>query len=128
MEKVIRKTRKKKEQVTAAKVAPTQINNDDPVIRKPRTINEVLGIGLNSKYKQTEVEDYEIALKNMGKTDLQSHAASVGISPVYEKSLLIRLLIQEYVRVNSAYYGVREVINQAQKPPSSIENILKHAR
>lgn len=60
------------------------------------TLEQVWGDTGLSKYKTLDLEEYKASLKGMSKSDLQAHAANVGVLPKDDTELLSKKLIKEF--------------------------------
>ncbi len=75
----------------------------DPTKPRPTTLAQIWGDkGLN-KYKTTNAAEYEGFLKELNKTDLQTHAISIGLLPMQKREILIARLLKEFKKHYDSY-------------------------
>ena len=60
------------------------------------TLEQVWGDTGLSRYKTLDLEEYKTQIKAMNKSDLQAHAANVGVLPKDDTELLSKKLIKEF--------------------------------
>ena len=70
---------------------------------EPTTLDQIFGDTGLSRYGTTNVEEYEAQLKEMNKSDLQTHATKVGLVPIDDRERLTKRLIYEF-KVHVAAY------------------------
>ena len=70
---------------------------------EPTTLDQIWGDTGMSKYKTLDQEVYHKHLKSLNKTDLQRHAAEVGIIPIDNKENLQKRLLGEFVKHTASY-------------------------
>lgn len=63
---------------------------------QPTTLDQVWGDRGLGRYKTNDVDTYRTQLSEMNKSDLQAHAASIGIVPIDDRELLTRKLVKEF--------------------------------
>lgn len=56
-----------------------------------------------SKYRTLDASEYEIYLKQLNKSDLQRHAAEMGIVPVDSREMLSNRLLKEFNRYVASF-------------------------
>lgn len=93
---------------------------------RKRSVSEILGgERAGSDYSTTDAEEYVASLRRMTFTDLQRHSIEIGIRPNYERRTLENVLVKEFRKRVSSYFGRQEVI-QATKE-SNPKSILFYA-
>tara|TARA_Y100000310_G_scaffold101430_1_gene99495 strand:- start:71 stop:448 length:378 start_codon:yes stop_codon:yes gene_type:complete len=70
---------------------------------KPTSLDQIWGDTGLSKYKTLDKGEYEGQIKDMNKSDLQTHATKVGLVPVDDMPLLRRRLMKEFEKHVAAY-------------------------
>ena len=94
----------------------------------PTTLNQIWGDTGTSKYGTMNPAEYENKLKNMNRSDLHSHARSLGIMPNDNYDLLIRKLRQEFLAHINAYRTPSSPPKIPAKVPPEISKILSEGR
>jgi len=105
------KTTEKKEpakKAIAKKAAPKKVNKLNQVhgkeeSAKPTTLDQIWGDTGLSKYRTLEASEYEVYLKQLNKSDLQRHAAEMGIVPVDSREMLSNRLLKEFNRYVASF-------------------------
>lgn len=93
----------------------------------PRTLDQILGDDGTSKYGTVILEDYCNYLDNLNKSDLQTHAAKVGLVPIDNREILTSRLKKEFVKHVSGY-RVRGLEEKEIKNPKKAKDILSEGR
>ena len=70
---------------------------------KPTTLDQIWGDTGLSKYRTLEASEYEVYLKQLNKSDLQRHAAEMGIVPVDSREMLSNRLLKEFNRYVASF-------------------------
>lgn len=91
------------------------------------TLNQILGDTGISKYQTFDVESYKTTLTDMNKSDLQTHAASVGVMPIDDRRRLTDRLIREFQTHVASYQRPKTEIRQI-KPSKEALAILAEGR
>lgn len=69
---------------------------------KATTLEQIWGDTGLSRYKTFDTEEYKSFLADLNKSDLQSHAASIGVLPSDSREKMIRELVKAFqIHVNS---------------------------
>lgn len=68
-----------------------------------KTLDQILGDDGSSKYKTLNLDKYTAYLNDLNKSDLQSHATTVGLLPIDNRELLCKRLIKEFRKYTSSY-------------------------
>lgn len=106
----------------------SQVNGQTETFR-PTTLNQIWGDTGRSKYNTLDLKEYEAKLKGMNKSDLHSHARSIGIMPNDNYDLLIRKLRQEFLaHANSYRMPPQSNVSPQQKISPEIAKILAEGR
>lgn len=69
----------------------------------PRTLDQILGDDGTSKYGTVILDEYSDYLDNLNKSDLQTHAAKIGLVPIDNREILTSRLKKEFVKHVSGY-------------------------
>ncbi len=105
-----------------------QVHGKDEAKYRPTTLDQVWGDEGLGKYKTMEVDKYENYLSGLTKTDLQKHAAEIGVVPIDNRDMLKRRLRGEFKK-HVASYRMPSVKNTTDKKPSDeVIKILKEGR
>lgn len=91
------------------------------------TLDQIWGDSGNGKYKTLDVNVYTEQLSEMNKSDLQSHATTVGIIPIDNRELLTKRLIAEFQKHVSSYNMPKNNINPI-KLTKEAKKILSEGR
>jgi hypothetical protein len=84
---------------------------------QPMTLDQIWGDTGMWKYNTMDIEEYQVELRDLNKTDLQAHATKIGLIPVDSKEMLTKRLIREFKRHVSSY-------NVSNKTPNATRNDL----
>jgi hypothetical protein len=68
-----------------------------------KTLDQIWGDDGSSKYKTLDESEYKIYLSDLNKSDLQNHAAKLGLIPIDDRDSLTRRLISEFRKYVSLY-------------------------
>lgn len=68
-----------------------------------KSLDQILGEDGSSKYKTLNIDKYIDYLNDLNKSDLQSHAATVGLLPIDNRDILCKRLIREFKKHTSSY-------------------------
>ena len=94
--------------------------NLDTLNTTPRTIAQLYGETVASKYKTTNEEEYLQYLKNLNKSDLQSHAINCGLVPRDDKQRLMVALVREFRRSIASYKPLPTIKPSNKKVPADV--------
>lgn len=61
-----------------------------------KTLDQIWGDSVNSKYQSSNEQEYLIFLNDMNKSDLQSHANKIGLVPIDNRETLTKRLVAEF--------------------------------
>lgn len=73
-----------------------------------QSLDQLWGDDGLSKYKTLDVAEYTEELAGMNKTDLQNHAAKLGLVPIDSRDLLVKRLVTEFKKHVTKYEKVRK--------------------
>lgn len=106
----------------------TQVHGKDEQFR-PTTLEQIWGDTGERKYRTLDENEYLTWLNSVNKSDLQSHAAQIGIIPIDNRDLLVRKLLKEF-RAHVASYTAPKAVNSATSKPVSdrVSKILAEGR
>lgn len=94
---------------------------------KPTTLDQIWGDTGLSKYKTLVETEYLERLNEMSRTDLQTHATSLGIIPVENREILTGRLVKEFRKHVSAYTAPNNQIASAKVSQKALD-ILKEGK
>jgi hypothetical protein len=92
--------------------------------RQVRSIDELLGYNTNPYASMTE-EQYKDKLANMSLSEMQAHAANVGILPISNRPILVKRLVGEYTKKAAGYYNTVVERDANPKNPEKLSRLLK---
>lgn len=72
-------------------------------VENPVTLDQVWGDTGISKYGTLDASEYEKTVRDLNKSDLQSHASKIGLIPIDDREKLIQRLVSEFKRYASIY-------------------------
>lgn len=72
-------------------------------IENPVTLDQIWGDTGTSKYGTLNHEEYEKYLRDLNKSDLQSHATKIGLVPIDDREKLVQRLSAEFRKYASVY-------------------------
>jgi hypothetical protein len=87
---------------------------------EPTTLDQIWGDTGLSKYRTLDASEYEIYLKQLNKSDLQRHAAEMGIVPVDSREMLSNRLLKEFNRYVASFK-----MPSASKPNQPVSDKVK---
>jgi hypothetical protein len=68
-----------------------------------KTLDQIWGDNVNSKYQSSNEKEYIIFLNDMNKTDLQAHANKIGLVPIDNRETLTKRLVAEFKKHASLF-------------------------
>ena len=92
--KTVKKTPKKKAKAKKKMVQTHAMEEKDPF--QKTTMDQVWGDTGSSKYGTLEDSVYQNKIRNMNRSDLHSHAVTVGILPIDNRDMLTARLTREF--------------------------------
>lgn len=96
-------------------------------VEKPITLDQIWGDDGKNKYGTLDINEYDIYLDSLGKSDMQAHAIKVGLVPVDDRSTLVKRLKQEFKKYASQFQP-RPQINNGNKLSKEARDILAEGR
>ena len=117
---------------TTKKTGPEKLNELNQAHGKvegpePTTLDQIWGDSGLSKYRTLDASEYEIYLKQLNKSDLQRHAAEMGIVPVDSREMLSNRLLKEFNRYVASFK--MPSANKSTQPVSDkVKRILSEGR
>ena len=97
------------------------------VENKKVTLDQVWGDDGMRKYGTLDPVEYDEYLKELSKTDLQSHASRIGLVPIDDRETLKRRLKQEFIKYVSQYQ-VKPDSKDIKPVSKTAKNILSEGR
>lgn len=94
---------------------------------QPTTLDQIWGDTGLSKYRTLEASEYQIYLNQLNKSDLQRHAAEMGIVPVDSREMLSNRLLKEFNRY-VASFKMPSVSKPNQPMSAEVKKILSEGR
>ena len=85
-----------------------QAHGKDESTDTVQSLDQLWGDDGLSRYKTLNVTEYTEELAGMNKTDLQNHAAKLGLVPVDSREILVKRLVAEFKRHVTRYEKVRK--------------------
>lgn len=85
-----------------------QAHGKDESKETVQSLDQLWGDDGISRYKTLDLNDYATDLAGMNKSDLQNHAAKLGLVPIDSRELLVKRLITEFKKHVTAYQKVRK--------------------
>ena len=95
---------------------------------EPTTLDQIWGDTGLSKYRTLDASEYEIYLKQLNKSDLQRHAAEMGIVPVDSREMLSNRLLKEFNRYVASFKMPTANNNPNQPVSDKVKRILSEGR
>ena len=92
-----------------------------------KTLEQVWGNDGYEKYKTLDESEYLDYLKNLNKSDLQTHASKIGLLPVESKELLIKKLIKEF-KIYASKFKIPKQDTKDIKLSKEIKDILSEGK
>lgn len=95
---------------------------------QPTTLEQIWGDTGMGKYKTLNESEYSNSLKDMNKSDLQAHAAKVGVIPVDNREMLTKRLLKEFKTHVASFRKPKDLDEKAFKPSKNLLKILAEGR
>lgn len=94
------------------------------------TLEQVWGDTGLSRYKTLDLEEYKAQIKGMNKSDLQAHAANVGVLPKDDTELLCKKLIKEFCGYTAGFKrpDSSSTVKKTNSPSKVASSILSEGR
>jgi hypothetical protein len=96
-------------------------------VESPRTLDQIWGDSGQSKYGTLVLAEYQKYLKELTKSDLQTHAVKVGLIPVDNRETLVKRLEKEFNKHVSLYQPAPKTKNNI-KLSKTARDILAEGR
>ena len=96
-------------------------------VESPRTLDQIWGDSGQSKYGTLVLAEYQKYLKELTKSDLQTHAVKVGLIPVDNRETLVKRLEKEFNKHVSLYQPAPKTNNNI-KLSKTARDILAEGR
>ena len=94
---------------------------------RPITLDQIWGDDGKRKYGTLNVEEYNVYLSDLNKSDLQAHAVKIGLVPIDDRETLVKRLRQEFKK-HISLYAARPDVNNTTKLSKSSRNTLSEGR
>ncbi len=96
---------------------------------EPTTLAQIWGEDGMNKYKTLELSEYELQIRGMNKSDLQAHAANLGIVPSDDRERLTKKLVQAFLKHSSQFRKpLQQTVPDGKKPSDEVLKILSEGR
>lgn len=89
-----------------------------------QSLDQLWGDDGLSKYKTLDVVEYTTELAGMNKSDLQNHAAKLGLVPIDSRDLLVKRLIAEFKKHVTKYEKVRKPESKNESKEAAVRKLL----
>jgi predicted AAA+ superfamily ATPase len=87
------------------------------------TLDQIWGDDGKRKYGTLNIEDYNVYLSDLNKSDLQAHAVKIGLVPVDNRETLVKRLKQEFKKHVSSYLARPNIDNTTKLSKSSRDTL-----
>jgi hypothetical protein len=102
---------KKKKKTTKASKKTNKLDNLSQVHGKeeedqkfePTTLDQIWGDDGTARYGTMNIEEYKAEIDQMSRTDINAHAADLGVIPVEDRTSLEKRLTEEFTRHVNSY-------------------------
>jgi len=89
-----------------------------------QSLDQLWGDDGLSKYKTLDLAEYTTQLAEMNKTDLQNHAAKLGLVPIDSRDLLVKRLVAEFKKHVTKYEKVRKPESKDSDKEAAVRKLL----
>ena len=89
-----------------------------------QSLDQIWGDDGLSKYKTLDVIEYTQNLAEMNKSDLQNHAAKLGLVPIDSREILVKRLVAEFKKHVTKYQPVRKQENVDESKEAKVRKLL----
>lgn len=89
-----------------------------------QSLDQLWGDDGMSKYKTLDLMEYTNNLAEMNKSDLQNHAAKLGLVPIDSREILVKRLISEFKKHTTKYQKVRKQESKDDKKEAQVKKLL----
>ena len=101
-----------------------QAHGKDETRETVQSLDQLWGDDGLSKYNTLDVTEYTTKLAEMNKTDLQNHAAKLGLVPIDSRDLLVKRLVAEFKKHVTKYEKVRKPEVKDQSKEAKVRKLL----
>ena len=101
-----------------------QAHGKDESKQTVQSLDQLWGDDGLSKYKTLDVSEYTQNLAEMNKSDLQNHAAKLGLVPIDSREILVKRLVAEFKKHVSKYQPVRKQENVDESKEAKFRKLL----
>jgi len=101
-----------------------QAHGKDESKETVQSLDQLWGDDGLSKYKTLDVAEYTEELAGMNKTDLQNHAAKLGLVPIDSRDLLVKRLVAEFKKHVTKYEKVRKPESKDESKEATVKKLL----
>jgi len=105
-----------------------QVHGKDETQYRPTSLDQVWGDEGFGKYKTMDLEKYESHLQALNRTDLQKHAAEIGVVPIDNRDMLKKRLVGEFKKHVASYRMPNVKDTTDKKPSDEVIKILREGR
>lgn len=95
---------------------------------KPTTLDQIWGDTGLSRYGTHDPAEYKARLRSLNRSDIQSHAASLGLLPTDNLEILVARLEREFMKYILAYSAPVEKKTRHKKVSQEVIKILSEGR
>lgn len=85
-----------------------QAHGKDENKNSVQSLDQLWGDDGLSKYKTLDLVEYTSNLAEMNKSDIQNHAAKLGLVPIDSREILVKRLVSEFKKHVTKYQPVRK--------------------
>lgn len=89
-----------------------------------QSLDQLWGDDGMSKYKTLDLIEYTSNLAEMNKSDLQNHAAKLGLVPIDSREILVKRLIAEFKKHTTKYQKVRKQESKDNNKEAQVKKLL----
>jgi hypothetical protein len=128
MKKKKKTTKASKKTGSLSKLSQVHGKNEDALEEQkyePTTLNQIWGDDGTGRYGTMDIEKYKAEIDQMSRTDINAHAADLGVIPVEDRMSLEKRLTEEFTRHVNSY---RKPLNKRVEDPSveqKVKDLLK---
>lgn len=101
-----------------------QAHGKDESRNAVQSLDQLWGDDGLSRYKTLDVSEYTQQLAEMNKSDLQNHAAKLGLVPIDSRELLVKRLVAEFKKHVTKYEKVRKPEVKDNRKEATVRKLL----
>lgn len=101
-----------------------QAHGKDESRNSVQSLDQLWGDDGLSRYKTLDLTEYTSQLAEMNKTDLQNHAAKLGLVPIDSRELLVKRLVAEFKKHVTKYEKVRKPESKDETKEAKVKRLL----